>query len=117
MKVYVAYSKDIMGWKRNHLDLELMLYEGHVLPSGNALLRQIKNLRELGYVIEQNKTIFVLREPMELQGGQIDYEAVEFNIDFIINSSHLLFVEPKEEEEVETPPLGKGFVEYTGKPR
>jgi hypothetical protein len=94
MKIYVSYDKDIGGWRRNQLDTDLMLYEGHTLPSGNAHLRQVRHLQDLAYVMEHNKTIYVLREPMELQGGQIDYEAVEFNVDFIINSSKILFVEP-----------------------
>ena len=101
MKIYVSYDKDIGGWKRNQLDLELMLYEGHVLPSGMALLRQIRNLQELSYVIETNKAIYVLREPMELQGDKIEYKAVEFNIDFLINSSKILFVEPVDETVLE----------------
>lgn len=101
MKIYVSYDKDIGGWKRNQLDMELMLYEGHVLPSGNALLRQVRHLQDLGYVIENNKTIFVLREPMELKGGQIEYSAVEFNIDFLINSSKILFIEPVDETVLE----------------
>lgn len=97
MKVYVKYNTEVGGWRRNQLDLELMLYEGHTLPSGNVLLRQVRHLQDLAYVMENNKTIFVLREPMELQGGQIEYESVEFNIDFLINSSKILFVEPGED--------------------
>ena len=101
MKIYVKYAGDVTGWRRNQLDLELMLHESHTLARGNALLRQVKNLQELSAIIEANKAIYVLREPMELHGGQAEYSSVEFNIDFIINSSKILFVEPVDETVLE----------------
>ena len=125
MKVYVSYTKDIQGWRRNQLDTDLMLYEGSVsldaefsLPEGMILLRQVKNLQELGNLIETQKAIYVLREPMELNGDQVEYDAVEFNIDYIINSSKILFVEPvryKEMEEV--PPDTHHWPTDIGRPR
>ena len=128
MKVYITYTKDMQGWKRNHLDTDLMLYEGDVmldaefsLPEGMTLLRQVKNLQELGYLIETQKAIYVLREPMELNGDQIEYDAVEFNIDYIINSSKILFVEPvrykKVEEVPEVPTDAHPWPTNFGRPR
>jgi len=103
MKIYVRYVSGVGGWRRDQLDLELMLYEGHMSPSGSTLLRSITDLSVLGYVLENNKTIYVLREPMELHGGQVEYDSVEYNIDFLINSSNILFVEPVGKEEVDEP--------------
>jgi len=125
MKVYITYTKDMQGWKRNHLDTDLMLYEGDVmldaefsLPEGMTLLRQVKNLQELGYLIETQKAIYVLREPMELNGDQVEYDAVEFNIDYIINSSKILFVEPVRYKKMEkVPPSTHKWPTNVGRPR
>lgn len=94
MKIFIKYKTDGYNYNQKNLDTDLMLYEGHVLPSGKALLRQVKDLQDLGYLIEKNRSIFVLHEPMELDGGQIEYDAVEFNISFIINSSSIAMIFP-----------------------
>ena len=105
MKVYVKYNREIDGWRKNQLDTELMLYKGREVLGVGPLLKQVRNLSDLSSIIEENKVIYVLREPMELSGGQITYDSVEYNIDFLINSSTILFVAPNtEDEEVETPP-------------
>lgn len=93
MKIYVMYQRDA-EWRKHQLDTELMLYEGHMSPSGSTRLMKVKDLSVLGWVIENSKTIYVLREPMELDNDTVEYEGAEFNIDFIINSSKILFVEP-----------------------
>jgi hypothetical protein len=111
MKIRVMYKGD-MQWSAGTFDLELMLYKSDFQPNSKSLLlgdfglllRQVRNLSDIGSIIEENKTIYVLREPMELQGGQIMYESVEFNIDFILNSSTLFMVKPVLEVETEEPP-------------
>jgi hypothetical protein len=94
MKIFIKYKTDGYKYDQKFVDTDMMLYEGHVLPSGKALLRQVVNLQDLGYLIEKNRSIFVLHEPMELDGGQIEYDAVEFNISFIINPSSIAMVFP-----------------------
>ena len=104
MKVKFMYKGD-KQWTAGSYDLELILYQGSMFPTR---LFPIENLQDLGYLIEQNKTIFVLREPMEGLDDGVEYTSIEYNIDVLINSSALFMVEQVSEEgeesAVETPP-------------
>ena len=111
MKVRIMFKGDIK-WTAGSYDLELMLVRNHMLPSGGVLLTQIRDLQHLGYVMEQNKTIYVLREPMELNGGQVEYNNVEYNIDFIMSSSSLFMVKPVHKvEDVDVPAVDEVVIE------
>ena len=118
MKIYVKYVSEVGGWRRNQLDLKLMYYELKYSTDGAARFRWIQNLQVLGWIIKRSDPIFVLHDTKGLEKfDNVLWMDLAPKVDFIINSSKILFVEPKEEEE-ETPPMGKGFfVEFPGKPR
>lgn len=128
MRIYVMYDRDT-SWQKHQLDTDLMLFRS---PNNNWMF-EIGGLEDLSSIIEQGLTIYVLREPMELGTGA-RLEDVEFNIDFIINSSKILFVEPRDEGwrpmDREEPPVTvdqylseeekkkrKKKMEHIGKPR
>ena len=79
MKVKFMYKGD-KQWTAGSYDLELILYQGSMFPTR---LFPIENLQDLGYLIEQNKTIFVLREPMEGLDDGVEYTSIEYNIDVL----------------------------------
>ena len=91
MKIYVVYDRNV-DWKRKQLDTALLLYQGDMSPSGNAYVFEVKTLSDLGYVLETGKALYVLREPMEL-GTFTKLEDVTFNVDYVINSSRILFID------------------------
>jgi hypothetical protein len=93
MRIYVYYQRDV-AWKKKQLDTDLMFFEGKMFPDGRVPVYPVSDLSDLGYVLEEGKTIFVLREPMEFEGTKTTLKDVEFNVDFLINSSKILFIEP-----------------------
>jgi len=94
MNVYVSYSRFI-GVQLNQLDLDKVFYEGHALPTTGPLFRVVGSLDTLGYLMEHNKALYVLDKNMEdLKGGMVTYDVIEPYIQFIINASSIIVVEP-----------------------
>lgn len=109
MKIYVMYDRDV-NWERKQLDTTLLLYQGEMNPNGGVYVFDVKTLSDLGYVLEAGKALYVLREPMEL-GSFTKLEDVVFNVDYVINSSKILFVTPMEAEQVDEPTVDEVTVD------
>ena len=95
MKIYVKYNTEVDGWRRNQLDLKLMYYELEDTTDGPFHFRWIQNLQVLGRIIKRGDPIFVLTDTKGLEKfDNVLWRNLAPNVDFIINSSKILFVEP-----------------------
>jgi hypothetical protein len=91
MKLYIKYQTDIQGWRRHQVDTNLM-YFYH-----NRSYKHVRSWEVLLNCIENNYMLIVLQEDPEPTPDGFDYDDFISKIDYVINSSKILFVEPKEE--------------------
>ena len=101
MKVYVKYDTDPGYGKKSDLDLSLMYYELADTTDGPFHFRPIVSLQTLGWIIKRNDPIFVLFDKKGFdQFDNVPYSVLAPKVNFIINSSKILYVQSADEESV-----------------